>query len=66
MQHREVFIVRVWTGDAASRGFRAAVQRAGTDESAWFTDSAALARYLETCGGDTAEDADGAGGGAPP
>lgn len=66
MQHRDVFIVHIWTDDAASCAFRAAVQRAGTDESAWFTNSVALASYLETCGCDATEDANGAHGGAKP
>ncbi|MBK9115892.1 MAG: hypothetical protein IPM22_09665 [Betaproteobacteria bacterium] len=60
MQHHDVFIVHVWTDELASCAFRASAQRAGTDESAWFTNSGALVRYLATCGCAAMEDTDGA------
>ncbi len=47
MQEAVVFIVRLWRAVATQHSFRAAVLRAGTDESAWFTDARALAHYLE-------------------
>jgi hypothetical protein len=44
----KVFIVHLWTGDdAAPCGFRASVRCAGSDESAWVTDLAALVRYFD-------------------
>lgn len=46
MEQALVFIVRLWgTGDRA--GFRAAVLRAGSNETAWFTQAEAMTRYLE-------------------
>lgn len=47
MQRANVFIVHLWVDDGPQSAFRAAVQRAGTDESAWFTEAATLVRYFE-------------------
>jgi hypothetical protein len=47
MQRADVFIVHLWTAGESQGAFRAAVQRAGTDESAWFTEAATLVRYFE-------------------
>lgn len=46
MPEADVFIVRVWTDAGPRPEFRAAVNHAGTDESAWFTDADALADYF--------------------
>lgn len=50
MREADVFIVHLWIADGAQRAFRAAVQRAGTDESTWFTEAQALTRYFEQQG----------------
>ena len=47
MEHALVFIVRLWGAVGPQAGFRAAVLRAGTSESAWFTQADALTRYFE-------------------
>lgn len=46
MQETTVFIVHLWVGQAPAE-FRAAVLRAGSDESAWFTRADALSLYFE-------------------
>lgn len=46
MQEALVFIVRLWAIEPQAT-FRAAVLRAGSDESAWFTQPAALANFFE-------------------
>ena len=51
MEEVEVFIVRLWRAPGPRESFRAAVTRAGTDESAWFTDAGAVARYFEVQAG---------------
>jgi hypothetical protein len=51
-----VFIVRLWAIEPQA-AFRAAVLRAGSDESAWFTRADALANFLEQ----QARAADGSG-----
>ena len=45
MQEALVFIVRLWAVEPQA-DFRAAVLRAGSDESAWFTQAVALANYF--------------------
>jgi len=47
MEEALVFIVRLWGAVEPQASFRAAVLRAGTDESTWFTQSEALASYFE-------------------
>lgn len=47
MHAAEVFIVHLWRPVGARRGFRATVQRAGSDESQWFTQPQAMVRFLE-------------------
>lgn len=47
MQRANVFIVHLWVDGGRRSAFRAAVQRAGTDESAWFTEAGTLVRYFE-------------------
>lgn len=66
MEQAMVFIVRLWGAVEARAPFRAAVLRAGTDESAWFTQPDALATYFEQQVGaqrarDPADKQDGAG-----
>lgn len=48
MEETLVFIVRLWHAlEPQKTAFRAAVLRAGTDESMWFTQSETLANYFE-------------------
>jgi hypothetical protein len=47
MHAAEVFIVHLWPADGVRRDFRATVQRAGSDESQWFTQPEAMVRFLE-------------------
>jgi hypothetical protein len=47
MEEAVVFIVRLWGAIEPKSNFRAAVLRAGTDESTWFTQVDALASYFE-------------------
>jgi hypothetical protein len=47
MEQTFVFIVRLWHALEPQTAFRAAVMRAGTDESMWFTQSETLANYFE-------------------
>lgn len=47
MYGARIFIVHLWIDDGSAAPFRAAVQCAGSDESGWFTEPAALVRYLE-------------------
>jgi hypothetical protein len=47
MEETLVFIVRLWHALEPQTAFRAAVLRAGTDESMWFTQSETLASYFE-------------------
>jgi hypothetical protein len=47
MQEALVFIVRLWGAVEPQASFRATVLHAGSDESTWFTQSEALARYFE-------------------
>jgi hypothetical protein len=42
-----LFIVRLWSAERSRTDFRAAVQRAGTDESEWFTQADAPVRHFE-------------------
>jgi len=46
VQEASVFIVHLWPANGPDEPFRATVQRAGTDESAWFTQADALVRFL--------------------
>jgi len=46
MQEAIVFIVRLWAFEPQP-AFRAAVLRAGSDESTWFTQADALTSYFE-------------------
>lgn len=55
MPAAEVFIVHLWRAGGARRDFRAAVQRAGSDESAWFTRAQAMVRFLEQQAGAPAD-----------
>lgn len=48
MEEALVLIVRLWGPAKSQAPFRAAVLRAGTDQSTWFTHSAALATYFES------------------
>ena len=47
MKEASVYIVHLWGTVGPPTAFRAAVQRAGTDESAWFTEAGELVRYFE-------------------
>ncbi|MDP1650907.1 MAG: hypothetical protein Q8M01_22320 [Rubrivivax sp.] len=47
MEEALVFIVRLWGAGDPQASFRAAVLRAGTNESAWFTQADAMTRYFE-------------------
>jgi hypothetical protein len=41
-----LYIVRLWSASDSSGDVRAAVLRAGSDESAWFTRAEALAEFF--------------------
>ena len=47
MQEVNVYIVHLWTA-RSPQVFRAAVVRAGSDDSAWFTAAEDLGRYFAT------------------
>jgi hypothetical protein len=51
MQEAYLFIVRLWPAEGPRADFRATLQRAGTDESAWFTQADALVRCFERFAG---------------
>jgi hypothetical protein len=60
MRSANVYIVHLWSDGGARAIFRASVQRAGTDESAWFTEAATLARYFDEQAGAVANADEGA------